>query len=200
MTQFVINWNYTLSTESRAISGSLFGQDISDPWPKQTTPPVGNSCGVRLRASCDPLSLGYCTSAEDAAGGEHYGRFVSFCVGGFERKIIKRERECVCVRAAHAVHKTHKLHCIFHPVQSTGTVNYLTLASFQTRRPRWGATITLGLSIPLSPSFYFNESTINKEMDQLPKGGWFLYNGSLLLSMAVLNSSTRPLGYTEGHL
>lgn len=37
-------------------------------------------------------------------------------------------------------------------------------------------------------------------MDQLPKGGWFLYNGSLLLSMAVLNSSTRPLGYTEGHL
>lgn len=136
MTQFVINWNYTLSTESRAISGSLFGQDISDPWPKQTTPPVGNSCGVRLRASCDPLSLGYCTSAEDAAGGEHYGRFVSFCVGGFERKIIKRERECVCVCAAHAVHKTHKLHCIFHPVQSTGTVNYLTLAPFQTRRPR----------------------------------------------------------------
>lgn len=53
---------------------------------------------------------------------------------------------------------------------------------------------------PLSPSFYFNESTINKEMERLPKGGRFLHNGSLLLSMAVLNSPTRPLGHIEGHL
>lgn len=83
---------------------------------------------------------------------------------------------------------------------STGTVNYLTLASFQMRRPHWRATITLSLSIPLSASFYFNESAINKEMEQLPKGDWFHHNGSLLLSMAVLNSPTRPLGHAEGHL
>lgn len=37
-------------------------------------------------------------------------------------------------------------------------------------------------------------------MERLPKGGWFLHNGSLLLSMAVLNSPTRPLGHIEGHL
>lgn len=37
-------------------------------------------------------------------------------------------------------------------------------------------------------------------MEQLPKGGWSLHNGSLLLSMAVLNSPTRPLGHIEGHL
>lgn len=73
-------------------------------------------------------------------------------------------------------------------------MNYLTLASFQTRRSRWGATITLVLSIPLSPSFYFNESTINKEMERLPKGGWFLHNGSLLLSIAVLNSPYKATG------
>lgn len=88
--------------------------------------------------------------------------------------MIKRGSVCACISVctAHAVHKTHKLHCIFRPAQSSGTVNYLTLASFQTRRPQWRATITLGLSFPLSASFYFNESTINKEMDQLPKGGW----------------------------
>lgn len=37
-------------------------------------------------------------------------------------------------------------------------------------------------------------------MEQPPNGGWFLHNGCLLLSMAVLNSPTRPLGQTEGHL
>lgn len=37
-------------------------------------------------------------------------------------------------------------------------------------------------------------------MKQLPKGDGFLHKGSLLLSMAVLNSPTRPLGHIEGHL
>lgn len=107
---------------------------------------------------------------------------------------------CISLCTVHAVHKVHKLQCISNPVWSTGAVNYSTLASFQTRRPRSRATITLALSISLSPSFYFNESTINKEMEQPPKGGWFFHNGSLLLSMAVLNSPPRPLGHTEGHL
>lgn len=37
-------------------------------------------------------------------------------------------------------------------------------------------------------------------MEQPPEGGRLLHNGSLLLSMAVLNSPRRPLGHTEGHL
>ncbi len=37
-------------------------------------------------------------------------------------------------------------------------------------------------------------------MERPLKGGWFLHNRSLLLSMAVLNSPTRPLGHIEGHL
>lgn len=51
-------------------------------------------------------------------------------------------------------------------------------------------SITLALSVPLGPSFYFNESTINKEMERHPIGS--THNSGLLLSMAVLNSFAGP--------
>lgn len=76
--------------------------------------------------------------------------------------------------------------------------SFSTLASFQAARPTPNIYhYSQAIHFSCSASFYFNESTINKEMDQLPKWGWFLHNGCLLLSMAVLNSSSRPLGHVE---
>lgn len=57
MTRDVINRNHPISREQQTSSGSIFDQDINDPQPELTTPPLADSCGARPRPSCDLQSL-----------------------------------------------------------------------------------------------------------------------------------------------
>lgn len=90
----------------------------------------------------------------------------------------------LCGRAWESTDSRAGCVCGAHSACQTHTVDFSVLSSclekekwkrpdpgiLPKRRPRWRATITPAPSIPLCSSFYFNESTINKEMEQLPKG------------------------------